>query len=329
VDGVNGDGFTLTADLATDLLRDLIPGAKVAGVERSSGGQISGAYEVRFADGEDPVIVKVYAPDAEDKLVKEEHVYGLLHRHGVGARPRLLGGAAEGRSLGRPYLVMTKLAGRSLESIKDQLTRDELAEIYRQLGAILADVHRVERDAFGYIYRDGIYNPQPTNSAYMTALAAEKLAEFEVRGGDSRLRRSAQDFIAERTELLTRCVVPRLVHNDFHEGNVLIDRGPSGAIGRSTPVVTGFIDVENAIAGDPLADIAKTYGYDIAGRPHEDAKIAGFEAGYGGFPADWRGTAALYRLVHSFELWVFFHGIGEARWLDSVADEMWALISAG
>src|SRR5207302_3082144 len=126
-----------------------------------------------------------------------------------------------------------------LESVKDDLTEDEFAEVYRQLGAILADVHRIERDAFGYIHRDGIYNPQPTNTAYMTALAAEKLADFDVRGGDSRLRRSAQGFIADRTELLARCTTARLVHNDFHEGNVLIERGAAG------PVVTGFVDVEN------------------------------------------------------------------------------------
>lgn len=316
---MDGDGFILTADAAAGLLRELIPGAVVADVERCAGGQMSGAYEVRFTGPEEPVIVKIYGVDGDAVPAKEEHVYRLLRGHGVTAMPRVLGSGA----LDRPHLVMTKLTGRSLESLKTLLAPDEFTEVYRQLGELLAAIHRIPLHGFGYLYRAAIHDPQPTNLAFMTRLAAEKLDVFASKGGEADLRDAAAGFIRDREPLLARCATPRLLHNDFHEGNVLVERTAVG------PRVTGLIDVENAMAGDPLADLAKTYGYDIAGKPHEDAKLRGFEAGYGGFPADWRGTVALYRLIHAFELWVFFHEIGEHRFLAGVAEEMRALIDEG
>jgi hygromycin-B 7''-O-kinase len=49
-----------------------------------------------------------------------------------------------------------------------------------------------------------------------------------------------------------------LCHNDFHEGNILADRDQ-----RRGWQVTGFIDVENDIAADPLMNLAKTDCYSI------------------------------------------------------------------
>jgi hygromycin-B 7''-O-kinase len=45
--------------------------------------------------------------------------------------------------------------------------------------------------------------------------------------------------------------------------------------------VTGFIDVENAIAADPLLDLAKTDYYSVHGNK---AKLSGLIQGYGSLP---------------------------------------------
>jgi hypothetical protein len=54
--------------------------------------------------------------------------------------------------------------------------------------------------------------------------------------------------------------------------------------------VTGIIDMENAVAGDPLLDIAKTDYYAI--KEHA-AKREGFLAGYGRLPVNWRDRVQL------------------------------------
>ena len=104
---------------------------------------------------------------------------------------------------------------------------------------------------------------------------------------------------------------PVLCHNDFHDGNVLVEP----ATGR----VTGFIDVENAIAADPLMDLAKTQSYSIHG---DEQKLAGLQEGYGDLPPDWRERTTLYRLYHSLELWDWFASIGTTVHLDGIARDM-------
>jgi len=70
-------------------------------------------------------------------------------------------------------------------------------------------------------------------------------------GGDdnNRLPASVVDEIVPRSGaragLFDRCPAPARCHNDFHEGNVLVDPNDWR--------VTGFIDMENAIAADMAA----------------------------------------------------------------------------
>lgn len=78
--------------------------------------------------------------------------------------------------------------------------------------------------------------------------------------------------------MLAECLGPVLCHNDLHEGNVLVVQNGDGWN------VQGFVDVENAIAADPLLDLAKTDYYSIHG--HE-AKLAGLADGYGSPQTRW------------------------------------------
>ncbi|MEU4390778.1 hypothetical protein [Kribbella sp. NPDC023855] len=87
--------------------------------------------------------------------------------------------------------------------------------------------------------------------------------------------------------------------------------------------VRGFIDVENAIAADPLMDLAKTECYSIRG---DAGKLAGLIDGYGELPADWRARTTLYRLYHSLELWDWFKSIGTVDPLDSIASDLATIV---
>ncbi|MGB8960967.1 MAG: phosphotransferase, partial [Pseudonocardiaceae bacterium] len=96
-----------------------------------------------------------------------------------------------------------------------------------------------------------ILDPQPTNTAYMTRQFTKKLLEFAGYGGDPASHHAIEAHAIERVELFAHCPAPVLCHNDFHEGNVLVTEGSDGW------TVTGFIDVENAIAADPLPSIVE------------------------------------------------------------------------
>ena len=86
--------------------------------------------------------------------------------------------------------------------------------------------------------------------------------------------------------------------------------------------VTGFVDVENAIAADPLLDLAKTIQYSI--RDNRE-KMLGLTDGYGPVQMN---RIELYRLYHSLELWDWFCSTGEVAHLDSIARDLRELVAS-
>lgn len=308
----------LSLSVAEGIARRVVPRATVIEVVARTGGQLSMVYELRCAEPDDPVIVKVYADYWRWKQAKEVHVYQLLARHDVGPAPVILHAEPAGNLLEQAFTVMTLLPGQPLSAISPQLDDVQTHRIYTQLGAILSAVHGIGQDSYGYL-TTRILEPQPTNTAYMTGQFAKKLREFTEHGGDPALHRVIQTHVTERAELFAHCPVPVLCHNDFHEGNVLVAAGPGGW------TVNGFIDVENAIAADPLVDLAKTDYYAIGGN---NAKLSGLIDGYGPLPGGWLDRLAIYKLYHALELWDWFASIGHTVPLPGITEDIRQLVAA-
>jgi aminoglycoside phosphotransferase (APT) family kinase protein len=303
-------------DFAPDLLAAMTttacPGSVIDEIVPRTGGQLSTVFEVRRRAAA-PVIVKLYEPEWAWKQAKEVHVYGLLAEPLAGSVPAVLYAEPAGATFSRAFTVLTKVPGVPL-SDAGELTPAEWTGIYAQLGALLAEIHRIPQPAYGYL-TDKVLEPLPTNDAYMRRQFAKKLKEFEQLGGDPALRQAIGQYVEAQAGLFDRCAAPTLCHNDFHEGNVLVD--PNGWR------VTGFIDVENAIAADPLIDLAKTECYSIRDNA---AKLTGLAQGYGDLPTDWRERTTLYRLYHALELWDWFRMTGTTDPLDGIAADMAVLV---
>ncbi|MDQ2884062.1 MAG: aminoglycoside phosphotransferase family protein [Actinomycetota bacterium] len=303
----------LTPHVAEAIVRRALPAATVTEVVARTGGQLSTIYEVRCTGPVDAVIVKVYSDQWRWKLAKEVHVYRLLAHHGVRPIPTILHAEPTSDLLDCAFTVMTLLSGDPLSMVSPRLEAAETHQIYRQLGATLSAIHRISQSAYGYLTNCRILDPQPSNIAYMSRQFTKKLREFTELGGDPALHNIAQTHVAERAGLFAHCPDPVLCHNDFHEGNVLVTKGPDGW------TVTGFIDVENAIAADPLLDLAKTDYYSIRGYT---AKLSGLLGGYGPLADDWPDRLALYRLYHALELWDWFASIGDTAPLPGITDDI-------
>ncbi|NEA33117.1 aminoglycoside phosphotransferase family protein [Streptomyces sp. SID13031] len=276
-------------------------GSAVEEVVERSGGQLSKVFEVR-RNAAEPVIVKVYEPEWAWKQAKEVHIYGLLKDHLGVAVPKVIH-AEQGEPA---FTVLTKIDGVPLSEAEPP----DWKAVYVQLGQLLAKIHRIPQPAYGYL-TDEVLEPLPTNDAYMRRQFAKKLREFGELDGDPQLAEDISRYVDQHAELLSHNTAPVLCHNDFHEGNVLVDP--------ETWQVHGFIDVENAIAADPLMDLAKTECYSIWGNAD---KLAGLTEGYGDLPTDWRARTTLYRLYHSLELWDWFKSIGTVDPLDSIAGDI-------
>lgn len=308
----------LDANEAEELLRHVFPTASVTDVIERTGGQLSTVLEVRCAPPTEPTIIKLYAEQWRWKQEKEIHVYRLLEQHGVGPVPHILHHQSDGGPSGQACTVMTRLDGMPLSAVSPELSRAEVHGIYRQLGAGLARIHRIAQSEFGYL-TTRVLDPEPTNAAYMRRQFATKLAEFAELGGDPALHAAVEARLVERDGLFERCSGAALCHNDFHEGNVLVTRQPSGW------ELSGFIDVENAIAADPLIDLAKTDSYAVRG---DAGKRRALHDGYGSLPPDAQDRIEIYRLYHALELWDWFASIGQEGPLPGIAEDIRRLSTA-
>jgi len=278
-----------------------------------TGGEVGSVFEILDAGPVRPLILKVYAADTRWKAVKERYVYRMLTRHGVRAIPRVLYAAPDGlAALPVPFVVMTRLDGAPLSTV----VPPAMEPVFEQLGRLLAEVHRVGYDRWGYLVT-GVFDPRPTNTAYMEREFAEKLRWFDERGGDPALSRAVARHVAERAGVFAGCAAPVLCHNDFHEGNVLVDE-------RGT--VTGCVDVENAVAADALLDLAKTDYYAIRG---DAAKWHALVRGYGPLPPDWPERMAVYRLFHALDYWTWCAANGHRSRLPGVAGDLERLMAGG
>jgi hygromycin-B 7''-O-kinase len=280
------------------------PGSDIAEIIPRSGGQLSTVFEVR-RNAAEPVIVKIYEPEWAWKQAKEVHVYGLLHENLGASVPTVLHAEPAGEDQ-QAFTALTKIDGVPLSEAEPP----EWKAVYAQLGELLTKIHRIPQPAYGYL-TDEVLEPLSNNDAYMRRQFAKKLKEFDELEGDPQLSKEIGRYVEEHAHLFAGNTEPALCHNDFHEGNVLVDP--------ETWQVKGFIDVENAIAADPLMDLAKTECYSIWGNAD---KLAGLVEGYGELPTDWRARTTLYRLYHSLELWDWFKSIGTIDPLQSIAGDM-------
>jgi aminoglycoside phosphotransferase (APT) family kinase protein len=306
----------LTVKIAEELLGKFYPSPKVAEVAERTGGQLSSVYEVRCVEPAQRLIIKIYADQWRWKQAKELHVYRMLVHHGISAVPAILHSDSAGGPGDQAFTVMTLLDGQPLSHVSTDLDAAAIGHVYRQMGELLASVHRIGQDAFGYVVTS-IVDPERTNYAYMTRQFRKKLQEFIGLNGDPGLHRAIEDRVADQANIFKSCPAPALCHNDFHEGNILVSRNQGGW------TVSGFIDVENAIAADPILDLAKTECYSMRGdRTKRDAIFDG----YGALPDDWRERLAIYQLYHALELWDWFASIGNSGPLPAIAQDMQRLV---
>ena len=282
--------------VAQAIVDRIASGRRVARVEKIPMGEIGAVYAIEFADAGPGYVLKAYPANLRWKMRKDEAVLALVQDRLSVPVPRIV-------SIDDEHLVMTRLAGSGLLAMEEGLAPAQVVSAYEQMGRAMREIHRIEMAAFGYLGADGIVQPAASNRAYMQGQLERKLAGFAQFGGDAGLARRLQSYVADRLALLDGCTSPRLLHYDFHTGNILAERHGD------TIALTGLLDWENAIAADPLMDLAKTLAYSVRG---DRTKHAALLAGYGAIDRPrWRETIALYEFYGLIELWAWWMQTGD------------------
>jgi Ser/Thr protein kinase RdoA (MazF antagonist) len=263
-----------------DEARQLLAGAdlEIEDLAPMDGGAVHSLYQLQASGGR-AYVLKLYRGELSWKLDKETYLLDLVHRRLSIPVPEIV-------HTTQAVLVMTRLPGRPA-----RFTDDDPVGVSRQLGGLLRELHSITLESFGYI-ETRVTNPVPTNLEYM-----RRRVEGKLRNGPQPLREPIERHVAAREEAFAGCETAVLCHNDAHDANVLVEGGR----------ITGLIDWENAVAADPVLDLAKSWAFSD-GRSEET--LEALVDGYGPLRPDWREAFDLYVIDHLLELWVWFDAIG-------------------
>ncbi len=239
-------------------------------------GAVGHVLGLRGAGGE-PYVAKVYAPGAHRAAATEVRALRLA-AGALGAVVPAVVDAGDLPATGRPYVVLTRIAGRRWADRFADLTPPEEAALLAEVASVLRRLHTVRGPAFGSLVEGG--RSWSSAPGYLAHLAATAVAGHRGVGGAADLADGVRHLVEASLGAVER-VAPVLCHHDLNGGNVLVAAdGP--------PRVTGVVDLERASWDDPVRDLALTA---LHVRQQDPAKVDVLLAAYG--PLDAGGRVRL------------------------------------
>jgi len=257
-------------------------------------------FRVDLADGS-TVVLKAYDESYKQHYVVsgERYAERLLEKLELPITRYLL----QDESLTRlpyPFAITNYLPGVTVKSLAGEA---DIADLYRQMGALLRKLHSVPAPGYGMFGPDGVVDARQTNAELMRGGFAYHFAQFRKYGGEEALARQLETIVADRFDAMTWSRGPVFAHDDLNPNNVLAQREANGRL-----QLTGLIDFGNARAADAVSDLAKN----IFSTEHEMPGSGPYILeGYGPIDhPDPEGALWFYTLHHRLVMWWWLRHVG-------------------
>lgn len=274
------------------------PHTGIVGCRELGDGFFNAAFRLRLTDGRD-VVLKISPPPGAALLTYERDImraeiefFRAAAATGV-PQPQLLHAGIDRAVIDGDYIVLSALDGVTWSSVQEELDESENAALRRELGGYIARLHRVRNPngLFGYPAV-----PELSAASWPDAFAAMLGALIEDAHRYGVALPTADGLLREAVErgadALAQVDTAVLVHFDLWPGNVMVTAPAAGA----APRITGLIDGERVIWGDPLMEFV---GIDVFGHAQDESSLSSGYAETGGtIAADGaaRRRLALYHL---------------------------------
>jgi aminoglycoside phosphotransferase (APT) family kinase protein len=293
---VGREQVTVTLSQIGPILRDLGASAPIAIVAMTGGS--SQVFRLDLADGS-ALVLKTYDDTVRSAAAKEAYMSSLLDGLDI-PYTRIFARDETNSRLPFCYSIANFLPGVPAHSFKDD---PDVADLYRQMGAMLRQVHTIRMPAYGFFDRAGVLKPAATNAAFLRSLAADAFSRFRHYGADHALADRLERIFYQHLDAMSVSGGPVFAHDDFHPNNVLAQRDASGRL-----QLTGLIDFGNALAADPVHDLAKALFCCEHEAPGSSAAI---REGYGPIDhPDPEAALQFYTLLHRVIMWWWLRRVG-------------------
>ncbi|MGZ4692187.1 MAG: phosphotransferase family protein [Acidimicrobiales bacterium] len=214
-------------------------------------GWFNAAYALTLDDGRRTVLKVAPPPDVEvltyehDIMRAEVDALRLIRSRTDAPVPEVLWFDESGRHVPSSLFLMEHVPGASLGAIGAELTATERARVDALLGRHLRSVNEITGTAFGLLAPGS--ERHPTWASAFGALVESVLVDGE-RGAVALPvpYDEVRVVMASATSVLDQVTEPRLVYWDLWDGNVMVDA--------TTHELTGMLDLERAMWGDPLME---------------------------------------------------------------------------
>jgi len=214
-------------------------------------GYFNAAYLLELTDGS-KCVLKVAPPDEVRILRYEQGIMQaevetirLVRQHTQVPAPEIFAHDRSRQIIGSDYFLMSFLPGVPLNKLRKDLTAGQNAAIDRQAGIYLRQMNMIRGPRFGAL-------SQPAHQFDSWRSACDALLRDVLQDGqDLRVRMPLPYdeiylLMVRHYAALDEVTAPGLVHWDLWDGNIFLDP--------ETRSITGIIDFERALWGDPLME---------------------------------------------------------------------------
>ena len=219
-------------------------------------GYFNAAYEVNLESGR-AVILKIAPPKDVQLMSYEKNIMfsevdamRKAAADGLVPVPEIFGFDDSCTICDSPCFFMEKLEGCSLSSCRGKLESEERRNVIRRTGEILRRINSIDCPCFGYPaqpdYQGEEWYPV-LRKMFELGISDAKAKQIDVKISTDLLL----EWLERDRKLFEEVRTPKLVHWDSWDGNFFVKDGK----------VTGIIDWERCIWGDPLMEVGfRTYG---------------------------------------------------------------------
>lgn len=203
-----------------------------------------------------------------------------------------------------PYLITPRLPGLCLQNPAERegLTRRDFLSVAEAMGRSLVDLQALTWDSAGDFDPD-VQALAPYPGGYAGHLAREVSNHAGTTRRNGALTSDDDrwlEAIMQADAAVTHSATAVYAHNDYHLGNVLLDRAPDGWR------VSGVVDLMTSCFGDPAADLVRqSCGWMDVAPECAVAFLTAYRAA-GGVAAPSRARLAALALYERLMIWGYF-----------------------
>lgn len=152
-----------------------------------------------------------------------------------------------------PYYFMSKLHGITANKVHI-ITPAMRKEIYIQKASMLAKLHTIKSDTFGYISMKEQCKNKSYHEVFMVIVYALIQDGHRKNTGFPIEENELLQIFKQCEEAFNQVKIPCLVHYDLWDGNLFLHS-------EHDMTIVGIIDFERGFYGDPAADFCQVLGY--------------------------------------------------------------------